>query len=90
MIWDAHSHFSDVIGDTLVRRMAPLPGCADRMGIERLYLSMGMNWSHHPSPEDLRKRNDEVLLAVKEFPQTETALREWGAERGRNGSDADG
>jgi len=30
---------------------------------------MGMNWSHDPSPEDLRRQNDEVLRAVTRWPQ---------------------
>jgi hypothetical protein len=29
---------------------------------------MGMNWSYDPSPEDLRRQNDEVLAALKAFP----------------------
>jgi hypothetical protein len=29
---------------------------------------MGMNWSYDPSPDDLRQQNDEVLQAVRHFP----------------------
>jgi len=50
-------------------RLAHLLEFADRMGVERLCISMGMNWSHDPSPEDLRKQNDDVLRAVKKFPE---------------------
>jgi len=29
---------------------------------------MGMKWSYDPSPADFRKQNDEVLAAIKKFP----------------------
>lgn len=41
---------------------------ADRLGIERICVFMGMNWSYDPDPEDMRRQNDEVLEAVREFP----------------------
>jgi predicted TIM-barrel fold metal-dependent hydrolase len=68
MIWDCHCHFSGVTGATPGERISRLLGFADRMGIERICLSMGLNWSHDPSPDDLRKQNDEVLRAVATFP----------------------
>ena len=68
MIWDAHTHFSGVDGDTPELRMENLLRFADRMGVERLCLSMGLKWSHNPSPEELRASNDDVLRAVKRFP----------------------
>ena len=64
MIWDVHTHLSGVPGDTPGERLARLLDFADRMGIERLCVSMGMNWSHDPSPDDLRRQNDEVFRAV--------------------------
>jgi predicted TIM-barrel fold metal-dependent hydrolase len=30
---------------------------------------MGMNWSHDPAPDDLRRQNDEVLRAVTRWPK---------------------
>lgn len=69
MIWDAHCHLSGVPGDTPAARLERLLEFADRMGIERLCISMGMNWSYDPSPEDLRRQNDDVLRAVGRFPQ---------------------
>lgn len=69
MIWDAHCHLSGVPGDTPEERLARLLEFADRMGIERLCISMGMNWSYDPSPEDLRRQNDDVLRAVRRFPE---------------------
>ena len=69
MIWDAHTHLSGVPGDTPEERLMRLLEFADRMGIERLCVSMGMNWSYDPPPEDLRRQNDEVLRAVRRWPQ---------------------
>src|SRR6185295_5482837 len=68
LIWDAHTHFSGVTGDTPEERIGKLLTFADRMGVERICLSMGLSWNHDPSPDELRKSNDEVLRAVKRFP----------------------
>src|SRR5258706_4924990 len=40
---------------------------ADRMGIERLCIYMGQHWNRDPSPEDMRKQNDEVLQALSHW-----------------------
>jgi predicted TIM-barrel fold metal-dependent hydrolase len=45
--------------------MRQIIGYADRMGIERLCLFMGMTWSYDPFPEDMRRQNDEVLAALE-------------------------
>ena len=37
------------------------------MGIERICVFMGMNWSYDPSVEDMRKQNDEVLAALQHW-----------------------
>lgn len=63
-IWDCHSHLSDVPGNTPDERMAQLLVFADRMGIERLCVFMGMKWSYDPTPEDMRQQNDDVLAAL--------------------------
>lgn len=47
--------------------MAQLIGFADRMGIERLCVFMGMKWSYDPTPEDMRQQNDEVLAALERW-----------------------
>jgi uncharacterized protein len=65
MIWDAHCHFSGVTGRTPEERLGQLFAFADRLGIERLCVFMGMTWSNDPSPEDMRQQNDEVLAALK-------------------------
>jgi predicted TIM-barrel fold metal-dependent hydrolase len=67
-IWDLHCHLSGVTGATPGERMGQLLAIADRMGIERLCVYMGMKWSQDPSPETLRKENDEVLEAIGKFP----------------------
>src|SRR5688572_16633112 len=68
MIWDVHCHLSGVSGSTPVQRLEKLLAFADRMGIERLCVFMGMDWSHDPAPDDMRRQNDEVLAAIEAFP----------------------
>ncbi len=68
MIWDAHCHLAGVPGTSPQERLAQLLVYADRLGIERICLSMGMDWSHDPPPEDLRQQNDAVLQAVRSRP----------------------
>jgi len=68
MIWDLHCHLSGVAGQTPEERMDHLIAFADRMGIERICVFMGMKWSYDPSPEDMRQQNDEVLAALARWP----------------------
>jgi hypothetical protein len=67
-IWDLHCHLSGVPGNTPEARLGWLLEFADRMGIARLCVFMGMEWSHDPSPEKFWKDNDEVLRALRRFP----------------------
>lgn len=67
-IWDLHTHLSGVPGGTPSERLGQLLGYADRMGIQRLCVCMGMEWDYDPSPEKMRQENDEVLAAVRAFP----------------------
>src|SRR5205809_5299572 len=67
MIWDLHCHLHGVPGVTPEQRMARLIAFADRSGIERLCVYMGMNWSYDPTPDELRKQNDEVLQALSHY-----------------------
>jgi predicted TIM-barrel fold metal-dependent hydrolase len=69
MIWDVHCHLSGVPGSTPAERLTQLLRFADRMGIERLCVFMGMTWSHDPSPDDMRRQNDEVLAALERWPE---------------------
>ena len=67
-IWDLHCHLSGVPGLSPEERAGALLRIADRMGIERLCLYMGMRWAKNPSPQELRQQNDEVLRALKAHP----------------------
>lgn len=67
-IWDLHCHLSGVPGLTPEERLSQLLRYADRMGIERLCVYMGMKWAQDPSPTDLMKSNDEILRAIAKFP----------------------
>ena len=67
-IWDAHTHLSGVPGKTPEEKLERLLEYADRMGIARLCVFMGMKLSYEPTPEDMRQQNDDVLRAVKRFP----------------------
>lgn len=49
-------------------RAEHLLAAAERLGIERLCVYMGMSWAHEPAPEEFRKQNDEVLSVVEKFP----------------------
>ncbi len=63
-IWDLHCHLSGVAGLTPEDRLSELLRYADRVGIERLCVYMGMKWAQDPTPDDLVKQNDEVLRAL--------------------------
>lgn len=67
-IWDAHCHLNGVPGATPESRLEHLLRYADRMGIARLCLCMGMEFSQDPSPERMRQENDAVLRAVGAHP----------------------
>jgi predicted TIM-barrel fold metal-dependent hydrolase len=67
-IWDIHCHLSGVPGATPEARLGKLLEYASRLGIARLCVFMGMQWSEDPSPEQMRQQNDDVLRAVGHFP----------------------
>ena len=64
VVWDMHGHLNTP-GDTPGERIANLLKFADRMGIERVIVFMGYPWAYDPSPEDVRRQNDQVLEAVE-------------------------
>lgn len=68
-VWDVHAHFSGVTGKTPEERADQLLAFADRLGVDRLCLHMGMVWSQDPSPEDLERQNNDVLRALKHRPE---------------------
>lgn len=55
-------------GDSAEERTAALLKFADRLGIERLVLSMGFPLHENPAPERLRFENDQVLAALRRWP----------------------
>lgn len=67
-IWDVHCHLSGVPGNTPQKRLDHLLEFADRMRVAKLCLYMGMQWDYDPSPEKIRKDNDEVLQALEHRP----------------------
>jgi predicted TIM-barrel fold metal-dependent hydrolase len=67
-IWDCHCHLSGVPGQTPEARLGRLLEFADRLGIARLVLSMGLDWDYDPAPERLRQENDHVLRALRAYP----------------------
>ncbi len=67
-IWDFHCHLGGVAGVTPEARLDKLLEYADRLGVSRLCLSMGMAWSEDPPPEELRRQNDAVIRAVRARP----------------------
>jgi predicted TIM-barrel fold metal-dependent hydrolase len=73
VIWDLHCHLVGVPGRTPGERIARLIDVADRMGVERLILSMGMSLVPDPTPQQLRQQNDELLEALSHWHH-----RAWG------------
>jgi uncharacterized protein len=64
--WDNHCHLSRANGTTPAERIDYLIKIADRVGVERLCVHLGMNLGgEDPSPEHVRKDNDVVLEAIR-------------------------
>ncbi|MBX6311403.1 MAG: amidohydrolase family protein [Isosphaeraceae bacterium] len=66
-IWDLHCHLSGVEGRTPDEKMGRLIAYADRLGIERLVVFMGYPFVADPSPEELRRQNNQVLQALSHY-----------------------
>ena len=67
MIWDLHTHFSSFGGRTPEECMARTVEVGDRLGIDRFIIYLGVDRSLDPSPDDVRKANDEVLQALSHW-----------------------
>ena len=68
LIWDVHCHLSSAAGDTPEERITQLVKFADRLGIDRLMLSLGYPLLEDPAPQQLREENDQVLRALRRWP----------------------
>jgi predicted TIM-barrel fold metal-dependent hydrolase len=66
-VWDLHCHLTGMPGRTPDELMAALIARADRMGIERLVVFMGYPTVADPSPDELRRQNDQVLQALSHW-----------------------
>ena len=68
-LWDLHIHLAGFPGTTPEERMDAAVRYADRMGIERLVVFLGMSLGPlDPSPDEVRKANDECLRAIARRP----------------------
>ena len=67
MIWDCHGHLAG-LGGTVGQAVDRLLMYADRMGVERMVVCMGMRTIQDPSPQEIRQHNDDVLRAVVHAP----------------------
>ncbi|SKB05974.1 hypothetical protein SAMN02745166_04385 [Prosthecobacter debontii] len=63
-IWDLHCHLSGIAGLNPEDRLTNLLRYADRVGIERLCVYMGLKFIQDPTPEELTQQNDDVLKAL--------------------------
>jgi predicted TIM-barrel fold metal-dependent hydrolase len=68
LIWDLHCHITSASGNTPEDRTAQLLEFADRLGIDRLMLSLGYPLLEDPPPQQLREENDQVLRALRRWP----------------------
>ena len=64
VVWDVHGHLN-APGDTPGERIANLLKFADRMAVERVIVFMGYPWAYDPSPQEVRRQNDQVLEAIE-------------------------
>ena len=73
-IWDVHCHLGRP-NITPAEHMTQLLGYADRVGIEKVVIAMGLT-PHlaNPKPEELRQRNEDMLAAVKAKPERALGL----------------
>lgn len=68
VIWDLHCHLTGFAGRTPEERAGQLLKFADRMGIGRVCLYLGMALVEHPTPDRLREDNDLVLRVLRRYP----------------------
>ncbi len=67
-IWDGHCHLSGVPGSTPQAKMKRLLEIADRFSIERLICFMGWPFATDPSPDEMKRQNEQVAAAISAAP----------------------
>jgi len=67
-VWDVHCHLVAPRGAEPEEITAELLRAAGRLGIERITLFMGKPFHYDPTPAELRAENDQVLRAIRAFP----------------------
>ena len=67
-IWDAHGHLVGLVGSP-EQRVDRILDHADRLGIERLMLCMGLKFNADPTPTEMKADNDAVLRAIRHAPR---------------------
>lgn len=68
LVWDVHCHLTSVPGDTPEARITEIVKYLDRVGINRVMLSLGYPLEIDPSPAQMRLENDQVLRAIRHRP----------------------
>ncbi len=63
-IWDVHGHLTGLQG-TPEQRLDHILPYADRMGVQKMMICMGLKLRSDPTPGELREDNDVVLRAVE-------------------------
>src|SRR5207302_2207279 len=66
-IWDNHCHLSGE-GRTPEEKLGNLLRYADRLGVDRLIVHMGYPITVDPSPDEIRRQNDQALRAISRYP----------------------
>lgn len=67
-IWDSHCHLSSIPGATAEQRARNLVHYARRFGITKLICFMGWPFDADPSPETMRRQNEQVGAAIAAMP----------------------
>jgi predicted TIM-barrel fold metal-dependent hydrolase len=68
LIWDVHCHLTSALGSSPEQRMEYLIRFMDRLGIDRVMLSLGYPLMVDPSPDQLREEDNQVLEAIQRWP----------------------
>lgn len=68
LIWDVHCHMLAAPGETPEQRVGYMIPFMDRLGIDRVVLSIGYPLTDDPSPDLLRTHNDQVIRATERWP----------------------